>query len=151
MGFIPALVTDAHPAPAGAVTDGGAVIDGGPLGPGDGHGEGATLEHGRLLGLFPVNALHNLFHIAFGIWGVAAYRRFDSARFYARATAIVYAILAVAGFIPGLNTMWGLLPIHGNDIWLHLLIAAPAAYFGFAPVRDPAGNVAPMHDNAVTR
>lgn len=150
LGFVPALVTtDVSHANHGA---GAGTIDGGPAGPGDGVGEGATMEHGRLLGLFPVNAVHNLAHIAFGIWGIAAYRRWDAARFYARATAIIYAVLAVAGLIPGLNTMFGLMPIHGNDVWLHAVIALAAAYFGFAPVRDTAhtGANASMHDNAVT-
>ena len=151
MGFIPALVTTdiSHANHAAGPTG---QIDGGVAGPGDGVGEGATMEHGRLLGLFPVNALHNLAHIAFGIWGIAAYRRWDSARFYARAVAIIYGVLAIMGFIPGLNTMFGLMPIHGNDIWLHALITLAAAYFGFAPARDPAhaGTTAPMHDTAVT-
>ena len=38
----------------------------------------------RIFGLFPVNLLHNLVHLAFGIWGVAA-RKFSSARTYCRA------------------------------------------------------------------
>jgi hypothetical protein len=150
MGFIPALVTSdvSHANHAAGATG---TVDGTPGRPGDGVGEGATMEHGRLLGLFPVNALHNLAHIAFGIWGIAAYRRWDAARFYARGVAIIYGVLAIAGLIPGLNTMFGLMPIHGNDVWLHALIAVAAAYFGFAPVRDrdTAGAVAPMHDNPV--
>ncbi len=147
LGFVPALVTSdvSHANHAAGPTG---RIDGGPAGAGDGVGEGATMEHGRLLRLFPVNAVHNLAHIAFGIWGVIAYRRWDSARFYARAVAILYGVLAIMGLIPGLNTLFGLMPIHGNDVWLHALIAVAAAYFGFAPVRDPAGAgaVAPMHD-----
>lgn len=87
--------------------------------------------HGLLFGLFPVNVLHNLFHVAFGIWGVAAYRSFSGARTYAQVTAVVYAVLIVMGFIPVLNTVFGLIPIYGHDIWLHALLAAPAAYFGF--------------------
>jgi hypothetical protein len=92
--------------------------------------------HGVLLGLFPVNWLHNLVHIAFGIWGIAAYRSFAGARGYAKAVAIIYAVLTVMGLIPGLNTMFGLVPLYGNDIWLHALITIAAAYFGFfAPER----------------
>jgi hypothetical protein len=147
MGFIPALVTSEVHTPAAGPTG---TVDGVPGRPGDGVGEGATMEHGRLLGLFPVNALHNLAHLAFGIWGIVAYRRWDSARLYARATAIIYGVLTIMGLIPGLNTLFGLMPIHGNDVWLHALIAIAAAYFGFAPVREPSGAVAPMHDTAAT-
>ena len=56
------------------------------------------------------------------------------------------------GLIPGLNTMFGLMPIHGNDVWLHALIAIAAAYFGFAPVRATDRDAAPAaaHDTPVT-
>ena len=46
----------------------------------------ATDEEGRLLGLFPVNTLHNVVHIALGVWGVLAARSGDAARTKSRAT-----------------------------------------------------------------
>lgn len=98
--------------------------------------------HGYLLGMFHVNVLHNLVHLLFGIWGVIAYRSFDASRLYARVVAISYAVLAVMGLLPGLNTMFGLVPIHGNDVWLHLLIAIPAAYFGWATAPATRGTTA---------
>lgn len=91
-----------------------------------------TGGYGNLLGLFPVNWLHSLVHVLFGIWGVVAYRSYDGARMYARGVAVIYAVLAVAGLIPGLRTTFGLIPLFGHDIWLHALIAAASAYFGFA-------------------
>ena len=109
-GFIPALVT---PPPTGPDV----AVDAG---------------FGRLMGLFPINTLHNLVHIAFGIWGLVAYRSFPAARLYARGVAVIYALLAVMGLIPGLNTTFGLVPIYGHDVWLHALLAIVAAYFGFA-------------------
>ncbi len=90
-----------------------------------------TQSFGRLMGLFPVNALHNVVHIIFGIWGIAAYRSYTGARGYSKAVAIIYAVLAVMGIIPGLNTTFGLIPLYGHDIWLHAVIAIAAAYFGF--------------------
>lgn len=95
--------------------------------------------HGRALGLFPVNILHNGVHLVFGLWGLAASRSFDGARSYARIVAIVYGLFIVMGLIPGLNTTFGLVPLHGNDVWLHVLIAVPAAYFGFMH-RDTAAD-----------
>ena len=35
------------------------------------------------------------------------------------------------GLIPGLNTVFGLIPLHGHDVWLHLILAAAAGYFGW--------------------
>ena len=92
---------------------------------------------GMELGLFPVNALHNIVHILFGIWGLLVARSFSSARTYARAVAIAYGLLTILGLIPATNTTFGLVPIYGHDVWLHALLAAIAAYFGFA-YREPS-------------
>jgi hypothetical protein len=87
--------------------------------------------YGYLLGLFPINVLHNLVHLVVGFLGLAAYTGVSAARTYARGLAIVYGLLTVMGLVPGLNTTFGLIPLFGNDIWLHALTAALAAYFGF--------------------
>jgi hypothetical protein len=88
------------------------------------------------LGLFPVNILHNIVHIVFGVWGLVVARgSADALRTYARAVAIVYALLTVLGLIPATNTTFGLVPIYGHDVWLHAALAVIAAYFGFAGPR----------------
>jgi hypothetical protein len=86
---------------------------------------------GQLLGLFPVNVLHNIVHILFGLWGLASFRSVSGAKLYARGVAIIYAVLTIAGLVPGLSTLFGLVPLYGNDIWLHALLALVAAYFGW--------------------
>jgi hypothetical protein len=91
---------------------------------------------GYELGLFPVNVLHSIVHLAFGVWGLLAYKSLSAAKTYARGVAIIYAVLTVAGLVPGLNTLFGLVPLFGNDIWLHALLAVVAAYFGWMH-RDP--------------
>jgi len=88
--------------------------------------------HGLLLGIFPINPAHNGAHILFGLWGFAAGRSAGGALFYARCVAILFALLTVMGMIPGLDDLLGLMPLYGNDIWLHLGIAAASAYFGWA-------------------
>ena len=50
---------------------------------------------------------------------------------YARGVAVIYAVLTVMGFIPPLDVTFGLIPLFGNDIWLHALLAIVAAYFGW--------------------
>jgi len=102
----------------------------------------ADAGFGRLFNLFPINVLHNVVHLAFGIWGLVAYRTFSAARLYARGVAVIYAVLAVMGVIPMLNTTFGLIPLYGHDIWLHALLAAVAAYFGWARVQPEAAPVA---------
>jgi hypothetical protein len=83
----------------------------------------------RLLGLFPVNLLHNLVHLGFGVWGLLAARTHSAARGYHRAGAVIYLVLVVLAFID--PTTFGLVPIGGNDIWLHAVLAAGLGYFGF--------------------
>jgi hypothetical protein len=100
--------------------------------------------HGYLLGLFHVNVLHNIVHLLFGVLGILAARSHGAARTYARFVAVAYGVLAVMGLIPAAN-MWntfGLIPIHGHDVWLHAVIAAAAAYFGFVvpAARDEVGS-----------
>ncbi|HYQ90791.1 MAG TPA: DUF4383 domain-containing protein [Candidatus Competibacteraceae bacterium] len=115
LGFIPALLSPPGPgAPGVAVTAG----------------------YGYLLGLFPVNILHTLVHLAVGVWGVFAQKDFDSARTFARGVAILYAVLTIFGLIPGLHTVFGLVPLFGHDIWLHALTAIAAGYFGFVAAPD---------------
>lgn len=88
--------------------------------------------YGYLMGLFPVNILHNLVHIAVGLWGLSAYRTMGGAIAFSRGLAVFYGLLAIMGLLPILNTTFGLIPIFSHDIWLHAGTAALAAYFGFA-------------------
>jgi uncharacterized protein DUF4383 len=94
-------------------------------------------EGGLLLGLFPVNLYHNIVHIIFGLWGLAASRSLGGSVGYARGVAIIYAVLTVLGLVPSLNTLGGLVPLYQNDVWLHALLALVAAYFGWVH-RNPA-------------
>ena len=87
--------------------------------------------YGRLLGLFPVNILHNVVHLIIGAWGILSSRSVDASRLFGKALAIIYGLLAVLGLISATNTMFGLVPIFGHDVWLHALSALVAAYFGF--------------------
>jgi hypothetical protein len=97
-----------------------------------------TSESRLALGLFPVNVLHNLVHLAFGAWGLLAARTVIRSIHYGRGVALIYGLLTVLGLIPATSTTFGLVPIYGNDVWLHAGLAVVAAYFGFLHKR-PAG------------
>jgi hypothetical protein len=109
-GFIPGVTTPPHPGHPALAVD---------------------ANYGQAFGLFPINILHNIVHILFGLWGLMASRSLGGAKGYAKAVAIIYTVLTVAGIVPGLNTMFGLVPLFGNDIWLHALLALGGAYFGW--------------------
>jgi hypothetical protein len=87
--------------------------------------------YGLLLGLFPVNWIHNLVHLTVGVIGLSSSRTMVDARRFARGLTFFYGTLALMGVIPALNSLFGLAPLFGHDIWLHAGTAAVAAYFGF--------------------
>jgi hypothetical protein len=91
----------------------------------------ATDSYGRFLGLFPVNSLHNIVHLFFGVWALTASKDIIAARRFCKANAVIYGVLAIMGMIPGLNTVFGLVPVHSHDIWLHAGIAVATGYFGY--------------------
>jgi uncharacterized protein DUF4383 len=91
---------------------------------------------GELLGIFAVNVLHNLVHLLFGIFGItAAYVGWS--RTYLQGVGVIYLLLTVLGFVPGLyfgeDLLLGLVHINLADNFLHLVLGGIAAYFGFAP------------------
>lgn len=92
-----------------------------------------TMGYGLVMGLLPVNVLHNLVHVLFGILGIVAYGGFLAPRVYAQIVAVAYGLLVILGLLPATQTLFGLIPIYGNDVWLHLALGVVAAYFGFMP------------------
>ena len=95
----------------------------------------------KVFGLFPVNVIHNLVHAAFGIWGLAASRSFGASKSFATISGVLYLILMGIGFI--FPTGFGLVPLGGNDLWLHLVLGVALLGFGIAakdvPRRDTVG------------
>ena len=82
-----------------------------------------------LLGLFPVNLLHNLVHIAFGVWGVLAARSYGGAVAFCKLGGFAYLCLAVLGLV--VPTFFGLIPIGGNDVFLHTVLGVFLVWAGF--------------------
>src|SRR3546814_149554 len=86
-GFIPPLVTpgaDVPPGSAGMETP-------------------HMMNVGLLFGIFPVNAMHNIVHLLFGLWGLAASRSLKAGWIYACGVAAIYLILALMGMASGLQ------------------------------------------------
>lgn len=111
LGFIPGFMSTPHPnAVPGLFADGG---------------------YGLLFGLFPVNWIHNLVHLGVGIAALTSAGSVSKARGFARGLTWFYGVLAVMGIIPPLSMTFGLIPLHGWDVWLHGGTAAAAAYYGY--------------------
>ncbi|WP_199322859.1 MULTISPECIES: DUF4383 domain-containing protein [Calothrix] len=95
-----------------------------------------TSGYGDLLGLFPINVLHNIVHLVVGLLGIFASASLGSARLYSGVLALFYGLLTLMGLFPPTQSTLGLIPIFGNDIWLHGFTAAIATYFGFLAKPD---------------
>lgn len=86
---------------------------------------------GYLFGLFPTNLLHNIAHLAIGLFGLYSATGDRGAFNYNRFFAISYILLAIMGLIPAANTLFGIMPIFGNNVWLNAVTGAIAAYYAF--------------------
>lgn len=91
-----------------------------------------------LLGIFPINALHNIVHIVIGLGGLLAAGSLPNARAYFKTIAVAYGLLTILGIVPVTSTVFGLVPIGGADIALHAAAAIVAAYFGWKAVEAVA-------------
>lgn len=73
----------------------------------------------NLLGIFPINWLHNLVHLGIGAALVLAATGTRQATLTARVVGIVYLAVGLLGFVS--PDMFGLMPIGDADIALHLV------------------------------
>ena len=106
---------------------------------------------GLLLGAFPVNIILKVFFLAVGLWGIYSYRNYMMSRNYGRVMCIVFGVGAVMGMIPVLNTTFGLMPLYGNNIWLHGLSCIAAGYFGYRKPVDALESNANLTDRSSDR
>jgi hypothetical protein len=86
----------------------------------------------ELLGIFHVDTLHNVIHLASGavaLW--AGYTSRKASRMYFQVFGLVYALVAILGFMAGDEDILGLLANNMADNWLHVAIAGSALFLGF--------------------
>jgi hypothetical protein len=95
-------------------------------------------NYGLLLGLFPINVLHNLFHLAIGIGGLLTFRNTSLAWRFLWVFGTALITLTIMGLIPQLNTLFGFVPLFGHDIWLHGLEGVIALFLVFVVKVAPA-------------
>lgn len=91
---------------------------------------------GYLFGLFPTNYFHNAIGILVGVWGIAAFTSLTGSIVFNRIFAIVYAAAVILGLLPFSNTLFGITPLFGNNVWLDAIAAAIAFYYGFIKSAD---------------
>lgn len=92
--------------------------------------------YGYVLGLFPTNYFHSAIGILVGVWGLAAFTSLGGAIAFNQLFSIIYGIQAILGLLPFAKTLFGLMPLYGNNVWFSILTAAIAYYFGFVKPRS---------------
>ena len=90
---------------------------------------GADPAPGHILGMFGVNLVHNIVHLLIGGWGIVASRSWGGAKSFLSLAGLLYIVLAICGFF--IPTTFGLIPIGGNDIYLHGVLGVIMAALGF--------------------
>lgn len=110
-----------------------------------------TLSYGLFVGLLPMNVFNKLALILLGILGIRAAARSERDAWapigYSRAVFWAMGFLTLMGTGgPAANTLFGLLPLFGADVWVHGFFTALGAYFGY--VHSPRAQ-ATIPDHAV--
>ncbi|WP_061294007.1 DUF4383 domain-containing protein [Herbidospora cretacea] len=82
-----------------------------------GHHSGALL-----LGVFQVSILHNIVHLLFGVWGLAASRTSPAARAFLIWGGVIYLVLLVYGLFVNYESGANFVPLNTADNWLHLVL-----------------------------
>lgn len=92
----------------------------------------AAAPGGKLLGIFSVNALHNLVHLLTGIIAIiCGLSSHKASRIFFAVFGIIYAIVTILGFVQGDGLILNSIANNMADNWLHLVIAIIALYLGF--------------------
>jgi Domain of unknown function (DUF4383) len=95
----------------------------------------AVTKDQMLLGIFHVNTAHNAVHLLSGVVALlCGMSGAGASRIYFRIFGLVYAAVAVMGFLnPGDTMLLGLITNNTADTWLHVGIAAVSLLLGFMP------------------
>jgi len=88
---------------------------------------------------FEVNGIHNVVHIASGVFLLALAKKRKTARFATLAFGAIYGLVTLIGLIDG-NDVLGLFPVNPADNILHLVLSAAALLAGFASDGDDYDN-----------
>lgn len=91
--------------------------------------------------VFEVSVLLNLIHVATGLAGLVLARTYARSRAFLLLGGLLYAGLAIYGFLINLESPVNVLPVNSADNWLHLGVGATMVIFALtlAGSRVPTG------------
>jgi hypothetical protein len=86
-----------------------------------------------LLGIFHVNTVHSVVHIVSGaIFLFASMAGAGAARLWFKLFGLIYAVVAVLGFMNPNGPILGMISNNPATTWLHVALAAAMLLIGFA-------------------
>lgn len=89
----------------------------------------AAVDGSQLLGIFHINTLHNVIHLASGAAALLSAATHKTAKLYFAVFGIVYGLVTVLGFAT--HSLLGLMHLDLADNILHLVISLASLYLGF--------------------
>ena len=99
----------------------------------------AEPEGELLLGVFEINPLHNIVHLAIGLAGLALWSRLDRARLYGWLLAAGYGLTFIYGlFVADSDEPANFLALNQGDNWLHIVSALAGLAIALWPARQTA-------------
>lgn len=75
-----------------------------------------------LLGIFGINVLENIVHLAFGAAGFALARTFAGARAYFLGGGVIYIVVWIYGLVIDLTSNANIIGVNAAANWLHFLL-----------------------------
>jgi hypothetical protein len=92
-----------------------------------------------LLGIFMVNSTHSIVHIASGVvFLLCGMAGAGASRTFFKIFGLVYAVVAILGFMKGEGMLLGLISNNPADTYLHVVLAAAMLFLGFGPAKQAA-------------
>jgi hypothetical protein len=93
-------------------------------------GGSTSMTDSTLLGVASVNLLHNIVHLVIGLAGLSGGRTESGAISFCKTFGVILLIVGLLGFVQ--PNLFGILPLGGYDIWIHLITGAILAFAGFS-------------------
>jgi Domain of unknown function (DUF4383) len=85
-----------------------------------------------LLGIFMVNTVHSVIHIVSGVaFLLAAMGGAGASRMWFQIFGLIYAVVAIMGFVVGNGMIFNLISNNTADTWLHVVLAVVMLLIGF--------------------
>ncbi len=84
-----------------------------------------------VLGVFEVDAVHNIIHLATGILALIFSRSASQTMMFGKIFGIVYALVAIVGFVQA-DTVLNIITVNMSDNILHVVLAVVFLWMGFS-------------------